>query len=426
MHPTSSGEASPRRGVRTWELWSAPRSLSIFALAVEALAAVATVLYLMNTTLTAVSLMRLGVLLGLAVAFEELSARIERLRVHLASYGHIDMTSVWNFAGAMLLPPGLAVALGVTICAYNWTRHERQSGMRAYRQVFGAAVVAASCLAVRAVVPFEPQSAPPHGIGVVATVLTAMVAYVAVNRALIYAAMYLAVRPDDPRALLESWQDLALEFATLCLGGLTAIALLFEPWLTFLVVPALAVLQRAVFTKQLEVAATTDAKTGLLNATSWEQLARRDLARAAREQRPASLLMIDMDNFKLVNDMHGHLVGDSVLKAVANCLTDELREYDTIGRFGGEEFVAVLAGVDLATATVISDRLLHRVRALDVATFDETGANLRGLSASIGIGCYPDHASELTDLLQVADAALYRAKANGRDQFAVAKPVSPQ
>ena len=86
-----------------------------------------------------------------------------------------------------------------------------------------------------------------------------------------------------------------------------------------LVVPPMFVLQRSVLTKQLEIAATTDAKTGLLNAATWHHVAGVELVRAEREGYGAAVLIIDMDNFKLINDSYGHLVGDDVLKAVADC-----------------------------------------------------------------------------------------------------------
>jgi len=182
-----------------------------------------------------------------------------------------------------------------------------------------------------------------------------------------------------------------------------------------LVLPPMVVLQQSVLTKELELAATTDAKTGLLNAITWQQLAQRELGRAQRENQGASLLMIDMDNFKLINDQYGHLTGDAVLKAVGLCLSDELRDYDSVGRFGGEEFVALLGGVNAETAVNIANRVLDRIRVIEIEVRDST-IPLQGLSASIGIACYPENGSDLEDLLHTADSALYRAKHAGRDR----------
>lgn len=392
-----------------------------FVLTVDAVMFLVAFCLIINSQPDVSDLERLGILLGLYVVFEEISNRIARLRVRLAAYGHVDMTSVWTFAAALVLPPALAVLLCVVVLGYAWLRHERHSGMRAYRQVFGAAVVIASCLSARLVLNLLPagSSAADQAFWAVAAVGVAMLAYAAVNFVVLFVAIYLAVRPVRLSELLENRQDVTLEFATLCLGGLTALALANQPMLSVLVVPPLFVLQRSVLTKQLEIAATTDSKTGLLNAATWQHMAQRELARARREHEPAALLIIDMDNFKLVNDTHGHMAGDSALRAVADCLVHELRQYDAIGRFGGEEFVAMLSGVDQLVAVGISERIRQQVQLLEVASPVEGQPAMIGLSASIGISCYPEHGAELEDLLHSADSALYAAKRGGRNQVVV-------
>jgi diguanylate cyclase (GGDEF)-like protein len=178
----------------------------------------------------------------------------------------------------------------------------------------------------------------------------------------------------------------------------------------------MVVLQRGALIKQLEVAATTDQKTGLLNAVTWRQIVGKELARAERDRSGAALMIIDMDNFKAVNDTHGHMVGDAVLKAAADCLTDELREYDTVGRFGGEEFVALLPDVVPEVAARITERVLERIRTMHVESPDDPTKLLSGFSASIGVALYPHHGTEAELLLHAADAALYEAKRAGRDR----------
>jgi diguanylate cyclase (GGDEF)-like protein len=376
---------------------------------------------IINTDPDVSDVSRLGILLALWVVFEEISNRIARLRVRLAAYGHVDMTSVWTFAGALVLPPALTVLLCVVVLGYAWIRHERHSGMRAYRQVFGAAVVIASCLTARLVLNLfaAGMDGSAQAFRAIVAVLVAMLVYAAVNFVVLFMAIYLAVRPVKLGDLLENRQDVTLEFATLCLGGLTALALAYQPLWSVLVVPPLFVLQRSVLTKQLEIAATTDAKTGLLNAAAWQHTAQRELARARREHESAALLIIDMDNFKLVNDTYGHIAGDVVLRAVADCLVRELRQYDAIGRFGGEEFVAILCGVDELVAVGISERIRQQIQLLHVAAPVEEQLPLTGLSASIGISCYPEHGTELEDLLHAADSALYAAKRAGRNRVVV-------
>ncbi|MBV9822637.1 MAG: GGDEF domain-containing protein [Actinobacteria bacterium] len=373
-----------------------------------------------NTDAGASDLGRLAVLLALWVVFEETSNRIARMRVRLAAYGHVDMTSVWTFAGALVLPPAVTILLCLVVLIYAWLRHARRSGMRAYRQVFGGAVVIVSCLTARVVFDLfgVQMSGSGQPVRLVLALTVTMLVYAAVNFFVLFVAIYLAVRPVKPAELLQNAQDVTLEFATLCLGGLTALALADQPLLAVLVVPPLFVLERSVLTKQLEVAATTDAKTGLLNAATWQSMASHELARARREDDPASLLIIDMDNFKLINDTYGHIAGDAALRAVADCLVRELRQYDAIGRFGGEEFVAMLSGVDELAAVAISERVRQQIQLLEVATTGEESPMI-GLSASIGVSCFPEHGAELEDLLHAADSALYAAKRAGRNRVVV-------
>jgi diguanylate cyclase (GGDEF)-like protein len=393
----------------------------IFVLAIDAVIFLVGICLIINSDAARPDLERLAVLLALWVIFEEFSHRVAQLRVRLAAYSHVDMTSVWTFAAALVLPPSLTVLLCVIVLGYAWLRHERRSGMRAYRQVFGTAVVIGSCLTARLVVNLftADVSMSANALLAIIAVLVAMLSYAAVNFGVLLLAIYLAMRPEKPGQLLEDWQDVTLEFATLCLGGLTALVLVDQPLLSVLVVPPLFVLQRSVLTKQLQIAATTDAKTGLLNASTWQHMAQRELARAIREREPAALLIIDMDNFKLVNDNHGHIAGDAVLKAVGNCLSEELRQYDAIGRFGGEEFVALLSGVDQLVAVGISERIRQRIQTLQVATGINGQPPLIGLSASIGISCFQEHGEELEELLHAADSALYAAKRAGRNRVVV-------
>jgi diguanylate cyclase (GGDEF)-like protein len=367
---------------------------------------------------TAAELAR-AVLIGfLAVAFEELAIRTARLRTRLAEYSHVDMNSVWTFAAAAVLPASLLAPLCLVVVGNTWLRHGRAGGSRTYRQFFAGIVALASCYLAHAVLLISSDRLQPLSSATAAVVILciALVVYMVTNAGLVHAAIYLAVRPESFRSLFGGWADISLEFATLCLGGLTALALLHEPLLAVLVIPPMFVLQSSVLTKQLEIAATTDAKTGLLNAATWHHVASVELVRAARESYGAALLIIDMDNFKQINDTHGHLTGDDVLKAVAECLAEEMRGYDSIGRFGGEEFVAVLSEVDEVSALTISERIRLRIGSLRVPSRNEGAPVLTGLSCSIGLACYPAHGTDAETLLHAADAALYAAKRSGRNR----------
>jgi diguanylate cyclase (GGDEF)-like protein len=396
---------------RSWELWSLPRDLVRYLILAEVVAGLWTVTAVLSETVTRPELIRFGVLAVLFAAFQQISPRIERMRIRMADSHQIDMTSVWTFAGVIALPAGLAALLAVLISVCMAVLRLR-AGIHPYRQMF------LSCLTGSAIVHLSTGQLDrlSGGAGAAGIVLLAMVVYTAVNTSMIAGAIFLAARPLPVRALFGTAEENALEVATLCLGGMTGLTVVYTPWLTVLSIIPLVVLQRGALIKQLEVAATTDPKTGLLNAVAWRQIAQKEIARAARDRHTVALMIIDMDRFKAVNDTHGHLVGDAVLVAVAERLTSELRQYDSIGRFGGEEFVAVLPEVDLETARSISHRILTRVRELEVFSPDAPTVPLGGFSASIGLALYPDAGADVEGLLHVADSALYAAKSAGRDR----------
>ena len=406
-----------RLAPRSWELWSLPKDLARYLLLAEFLAAAWAVFALMNETVTRTDLIRFGVLAALFAAFQQISPRIERMRIRMADSHQIDMTSVWTFAGVIALPAGLAALLALLIAA-GMTVLRLRAGIHPYRQIFTAATVVLSCLTGSAVVHLTTTHLTQltGSAGEAAIVLMSMIVYTAVNTTMIAGAIYLAARPLPVRALFGTAEENGLEVATLCLGAMTALTVIYTPWLTVLSIVPMVVLQRGALIKQLEVAATTDPKTGLLNAVAWRQVAQKELARAGRDRHTVAVMIIDMDRFKAVNDTYGHLVGDAVLVAVAERLTAELRQYDSIGRFGGEEFVAILPEVDLATARAVSDRVLAQIRELKVFSPDAPSVPLGGFSASIGLALYPDNGGDVESLLHVADSALYAAKNAGRDR----------
>jgi diguanylate cyclase (GGDEF)-like protein len=128
--------------------------------------------------------------------------------------------------------------------------------------------------------------------------------------------------------------------------------------------------------------------------------------------------VLDMDHFKHINDEHGHLAGDAALKCVGAALADELRGYDAVGRFGGEEFVALLPGIDASDAGHAAERLRRRIESLAVPL--PGGDRVVSVSASIGVALCPDHGDSLDDVLRAADDAMYQAKQAGRNTVRVA------
>lgn len=158
-----------------------------------------------------------------------------------------------------------------------------------------------------------------------------------------------------------------------------------------------------------------DGLTGVLNRAGLAQLGQRVLARARQARRSVSLVMVDADFFKLVNDTHGHPAGDRVLRHLAAVLTQQVRPGDLVIRYGGEEFVLLLDGSDLEAASAVAQRLRSLIEAAQVPV---DGGDIR-YRVSIGVTSSDKGGYGLEDLLARADAALYRAKQEGRNRVCI-------
>src|SRR4051794_5674776 len=160
--------------------------------------------------------------------------------------------------------------------------------------------------------------------------------------------------------------------------------------------------------------AVTDDLTGLSNKRRFRELLGKEAARAMRFKHDLSLLMLDIDDFKQVNDTYGHLQGDAVLRAIAGALEGESRGIDEPARYGGEEFVIALPETDLSGAVEVGERIRTRVAELKVPRTDGNG--VLGVTASIGVATANGALDNLESLIAAADAALYKAKAAGKNR----------
>jgi diguanylate cyclase (GGDEF)-like protein len=407
---------------RGWPIAAAPGGHLTYLFAVDLLALVWIGIVLRRAHPSVGSAGVLALLIVMALAFEEGVSRAARLQLRMSSDLKRDMTSVWAVCGAVALRPASAVALLGSVVVYVWFRQQRPAGQPLHRKCFNAATALVGCLTAGLVLHSAAHlwGGLPWSLSGSVSVFVAIVVYTTVNRGLVTLALVsVGVRG---RVLLGSRDDNLIEIATLCLGGLVALAVLHLPWLAVLVIAPMVTLQRGALVRELEMAATTDAKTGLLNAVAWEHIAQREISRARRDNYSVAVLIIDIDRFKLVNDRYGHLVGDTVLRGVGRCIAAQVREYDSVGRFGGEEFVAVLPEVDEVEALVVAERVRARVNDLRVSALIDRVADEADdlLAVSIGVACWSTDGDELSDVLHAADGALYRAKASGRNRVLLA------
>ncbi|WP_162600034.1 sensor domain-containing diguanylate cyclase [Azospirillum sp. TSH58] len=165
----------------------------------------------------------------------------------------------------------------------------------------------------------------------------------------------------------------------------------------------------------------TDSLTGVSNRRHFVEAAEQELARARRYGRPVTLLMLDLDHFKSINDTHGHAVGDEALRAFTAASRALLRENDLLGRTGGEEFAILLPETDIAGARMVAERIRRRTAELAVPAGDETVR----FTVSIGVACCAAGTRDVDAMLSSADEALYRAKAAGRNRVVCAREPTP-
>lgn len=173
--------------------------------------------------------------------------------------------------------------------------------------------------------------------------------------------------------------------------------------------------------RRIQELTITDEHTGLFNSRHMRAVLDTEVTRARRFAHPLTVLFLDLDHFKIINDTHGHLVGSAVLREVGETLVAGVRQVDPVFRYGGDEFALLLLETDLSAAQRIAERLCSDIAQRHFQL--ERGLALR-LTASIGVASLPQHASAAQGLVQAADRAMYSAKAGGRNGVRIAVPAA--
>ena len=183
------------------------------------------------------------------------------------------------------------------------------------------------------------------------------------------------------------------------------------------------------FAKQIELAitiadlfqvvkeqATTDGMTALYNRRYFEEFIKKEALRANRQNQKFTVIGIDLDHLKKINDVYGHNYGDIAIKAIANVLKNSCRSIDIAARMGGEEFNVILSGVDSKGGMIFAERIRKVIESLNLEKIGH-------ISASMGVGSYPEHSDDIDELLELVDHAMYESKRNGRNQVTLAKTL---
>ncbi|MDQ6688789.1 MAG: GGDEF domain-containing protein [Actinomycetota bacterium] len=415
--------AVPRQGwgpgvthPRSWALWTAPPAVSAWVTVIVALAAAVAGAGLLATEVKPAQVAAWLVLTGCGAVCVEAVRRVGE-PAGVAK----DLLSAWTLPVALLLPPVYSLLIPLPLMLLMQLRVRR--GL-VYRRTYSIAAIGLSNWVVS--VGFH-RYLQWHGthlpggalVGRTAILLVAVGCAAlgcAVNLLLIGIAVRLASPEATWRELIVDREQRIFDVGEICLGVAVAGCWVLTPALALTMLVPVLLVQRSLTHGQLRAAARTDSKTGLLNAKAWQEEAEREIVRARRERQPLAVVVADLDYFKRVNDAHGHLAGDVALTAAVTALSGALRPYDQLGRFGGEEFTAVLPRTGRVEASRIAERLRTAVAAVPLV-LDDIAV---GLSVSIGVAILGDHGNDLTDLLAAADHALYRAKQAGRNTVAVA------
>jgi diguanylate cyclase (GGDEF)-like protein len=339
-----------------------------------------------------------------------------------------DFSAIWILPTAILLPPVYAGLVAVPIVgALHIFVHRGVP----HRMVFTAAGLSLSSVAASLAFHAFPLSFAGTAVGSGFHAFTWCLAVAAceiLGGRVQHFMIVGAVKLTNPKIRLFMAEfnrnNLQALFVEIDLGVLITLSVALSPALVVIALPSVLLVRRFLIFPILEAQSRIDAKTGLLNVSTWEAEAETEISRAVRTRNPMALALVDIDHFKLVNDTYGHLAGDRVLKGIAEALTSQSRDYDRAGRFGGEEFVLLLAQTTRKDACKIAERLRGYVASLDIPTDDRPGAPTLKVTISIGVTALArGETYELTDLLAAADSAMYAAKQAGRNQVAFAPPL---
>lgn len=419
---TPGEEHAALRGLawRRWPVWSVGEPARSCVVAVPAVAIAAIVAM---SVVTPFHLREFAVFGGLLFCG---AAAIEATRTLPDPQGTVarDLQSVWYLAIAVVLLPWFAFVAPIPLTVYRLLRSRR---MIVYRRVYSNATLSlaygGASLGFHALPDTLAGTRPGVGVHVLtwvgAVVLCGLCGWL-INSLLVILALRLSDRSATVRELIGSKETITFDLLELSLAVSLTLVVAINPLLMTLALPSVVLCRRYLMQSQLVAHNRIDAKTGLLNAGTWQREATAELLRAVRARTKLALVMVDIDHFGSVNDTAGYLAGDQVLRGIAATLREHLSGSALIGRFGGEEFAILMPHTGLEEARRISERIRDQVAGQPIAIEDGTHAGfVFRLTVSIGIAVLDHSRQALAELIGAADMALSQAKSTGRNRVCV-------
>ena len=408
------------RGLRTSQVWELPEPLRSYVVAVPVAYVAALTFAGVSTTWRIRSVLVFLALVACGVAATEATRGVREPQGTLAR----DLQSVWYLAIAITLPPFYALAAPIPLAIHKLWRTRR---MLIYRRVFSHAVLGLAYGLASFVFHSMPKTVagPEPGSGLHAlSWVAAVVICGLIGLTINYGAVMVAIRLSDPdvriRDLVGTRDSLTTDLLELSLAVSLTLVVALNPVLMALALPTVVLCRRYLMQSQLVAQARFDAKTGVLNAGTWQREATAEFYRALRSDAPLALVMVDIDHFSSVNETAGLDTGDQVLRGIARTLTENLQGSGLVGRFGGEQFAILLPQTGETQARRIAERLRDHVAGEPIAIEDGSHAGfVFRLTISIGIAVLDRSRRALAELIGAADGALSEAKATGRNKVCV-------
>jgi diguanylate cyclase (GGDEF)-like protein/putative nucleotidyltransferase with HDIG domain len=330
---------------------------------------------------------------------------------------------VFLIAAALLLPPELIVLIPLVQTVPEWLKERYPWPIQGFN-ICNYTLNALAAWGVADLVNRHGSSLISDGDArfAVAGMLAAL-AFVAVNHVLLSLILKLGRGHSFGETGLFSTDMISVDVILTVLGVSLAAFWNWNPWMIFAALAPLVVVHRSLSVPQLQAEARVDPKTGLFNARYFAKALADEISRAARFERPMSLIMADLDLLRDINNSYGHLAGDAVLTGIADIFRQQLRHYDVPARFGGEEFSILLPETPPEQAMEIAERIRRAVAEKDFEV--ETAAEPIRATVSIGVAGFPKDGVDANELIHQADLAVYRAKLQGRNRVlgASAEPL---
>jgi diguanylate cyclase (GGDEF)-like protein len=407
--------------VGEWPIWSLPELLRTYVVGIISVAAILACIAVLSISWRLPQLLTFAGLLACGIVV------IEATRSQREIHGGVnrDLQSVWYLAAAITLPPGYVMLAPIPMTIYRLWR--MRSGLL-YRRVFSNATLSLAYGAASVTFRLIPRSivGPTPGSNLHVLLWTAAVTGCAlvgwvVNHGLLLIAVKMSDQTTRIRDLFGTRDSITADLLEMSLAVSLTLVVAINPVLMALALPSVVLCRHYLMRSQQVAQVRIDSSTGLLNPRSWHREAEHEFFRALRTSTPLAVAMVDIDDFRSVQETAGTDVAVQLRRDVATMLAEQLREQDLIGIFGAQEFAIVFPGTSVADARRISERMRDRIAGESIAI--ESGAQagfVFRLTVSIGVAVMNESRRALTELIGAADSALDQAKGTGWNKICIA------